>query len=333
MSACHGIRQAEQVSFAAQARDPLERKCPWAQSPEKGYGDWVFYLGVPLFGLSTLVFLYLIYHWLRELRGIRGARLVSANDAEEGILRIQGVLQPLQEAPLTAPFSGRSCLWYHAKIERVRFDESTSSRGPAPSWVGQSEIPAWLGDETGRALVDLGTASIPVSRKKAWLLWPGLWKLTGGRRVPAYLRELVERHELKGLVWVVEECLEPGTAIVMGPLTVADDEERASNAGVQQILSRWRNPDPAALHGIRLGVGRGGRNAHTSDDRLAALKVLTGEVAGWPAKFFSARRDCPELMVFRGGMRQVAWHYYRLALLMGFFAAITGGFLLLTLSL
>ncbi|HSD89161.1 MAG TPA: hypothetical protein VLB44_16645 [Kofleriaceae bacterium] len=94
----------------------------------------------------------------RKLRGAPAGELVSLR--ESSFARIAGTVRPLENRLLTAPLSGRRCVYYAVHATVVRGSEShAQGRG-----IGgyQDAIPFVLDDSTAQAVIDPDHADISV---------------------------------------------------------------------------------------------------------------------------------------------------------------------------
>lgn len=118
--------------------------------------------------------------WLDELRRrkqVRKARFYRLRDLPEHTLaRVTGAAQAFDRPPLTAPLSGRACVYYAVEVYEIRTGWATSHQGIAGNYLTgmqslgprmakeQAAIEFVLVDGDERAVVDARVAEIKVLR-------------------------------------------------------------------------------------------------------------------------------------------------------------------------
>lgn len=210
----------------------------------------------------------------RRLRGWRRVAEVPTSRidvARLGLVELQGRAQP--ETPLTAPFSGRACVWYQVRLERwsVRPNPwrwltwgrrwwwqgrhgglaAATREGWEPVVAGDSDDqPFWLEDDTGRVSVEPEGAE---------------W----------HLAEPVVREEVPsaGERYRVTERVVP----VGAPLYVLGHLHRDRPAGGDAVVAALRalKADPRALAQYDLD-GDGRIDAHEWDQARRAVEAQIG---------------------------------------------------------
>jgi hypothetical protein len=83
--------------------------------------------------------------WRRAIADTPTSRIASA---AQGFVELIGVGQPLVDTQLVSPFTQLPCLWYRYTLERHQHDEWRQVER------GESDLPFFLADDSGRCEVD-----------------------------------------------------------------------------------------------------------------------------------------------------------------------------------
>lgn len=219
------------------------------------------------------------------------ARLIAdlptsrVRSASQGLVELAGLARAA-DAPLSAPLSGRPCLWWRYRIERYR----SGRRGN--SWVtvekGASEAPLALDDGSGHCLVLPEGGEVRSHRVKRW---------TGRQRRPPTADGATGSNLLGALLGqryrYTEELIADGDPLyVLGHFETDDGGRLADVRSLQgDILRAWKQQYPALV-------------ADHDQDGDGAL-----DAAEWEAVRAAARREARAEQRRRG--RQPAEHRLR----------------------
>ncbi|MDX9875821.1 MAG: GIDE domain-containing protein [Spongiibacteraceae bacterium] len=110
---------------------------------------------------------------LRRARLIEDTPTSRIRSAAQGYVELNGFVRAADPAGLTAPLTGKPCLWYRYTIERL--ESSRSGRHWRRVESGSSDQPLLFDDHTGQCLIDPRRAEVTVERRERW---------TGNRRHP-----------------------------------------------------------------------------------------------------------------------------------------------------
>lgn len=219
------------------------------------------------------------------------ARLIAdlptsrVRSASQGLAELAGLARAADE-PLSAPLSGRPCLWWRYRIERYR----SGRRGN--SWVtvekGASEAPLALDDGSGHCLILPEGGEVHSHRVKRW---------TGQQRRPSTADATTGSSLLGTLLGqryrYTEELIADGDPLyVLGHFETDDGGRLADVRSLQgDILRAWKQQYPALV-------------ADHDQDGDGAL-----DAAEWEAVRAAARREARAEQRRRG--RQPAEHRLR----------------------
>ena len=106
----------------------------------------------------------------RRRAGLAKTTAISqAATAAPGYRQFEGHVEAIAGQMLTAPLTGWSCVWYHAKVEKLRRE---SKREHEPHWEIVSDVtsdaPFLLRDISGRAMVQPYGADVTPTDKSLW---------------------------------------------------------------------------------------------------------------------------------------------------------------------
>ncbi|MCP4566200.1 MAG: hypothetical protein GY841_01330 [FCB group bacterium] len=118
-------------------------------------GGFVFFLG--------------FFKW-RKLRVIRDIPRSKIRSMAMGVVEIHGNVEADQL--IRSPFSKTECVYYKWQIKEYRQSSSSSGKGTSRKWEevgsGESHVPFFAKDDTGKALVEPDKAEFVVSYKNAF---------------------------------------------------------------------------------------------------------------------------------------------------------------------
>ena len=178
---------------------------------------------------------------LTQLRYLLDTPTSKIRSAAQGYTELYGILQDLPESNLSAPLTGKPCVWWRFKIEEHRSD------GKRREWSaierGCSEVWLQLADATGECLINPLGAEVRSSTREVW---------TGNQRHP---RRVEQHNFLMGLLTsgrryrYTEERLhagEPLYAIGDFRTTGAGHQGFNLSSGQGAVIRQWKG-DFAAL--------------------------------------------------------------------------------------
>lgn len=101
-----------------------------------------------------------------EARHLLDTPTSKIRSAAQGYVEFYGMLEPLPEAPIYGPLTGKPCLWWRFKIEEYRSNGKGRSWRPVES--GSSEAWLRLADATGDCLIDPQGAEVRPATREVW---------------------------------------------------------------------------------------------------------------------------------------------------------------------
>ncbi len=153
-----------------------------------------FWLIWTLFFSATLVTFYLSFRYWYRARLIEDVPTARIRSAHQGYVELEGIGQPIEGAPIIAPLSKVTCIWYHYKIEKkehYHYKGTFFQRWKKIS-EGSSDSSFYLVDGTGQCVVDPDGSEITMSDKLVWYgctAWPMAAPLVGTGSVGSILNE------------------------------------------------------------------------------------------------------------------------------------------------
>lgn len=178
----------------------------------ESFDTWLWLGLMIILALGAFWFIWNRWHRARLIDDVPTARVRSAH---QGYVELHGRGEYASEMSARSPLTGTECLWYRFRIERAQRDHKGRT-----SWrkihSGVSEIPFFVIDNTGRALIDPRGAEVTCARKRVWTgstEWPQktanasdgvrIFGLRMGiERRYRYTEELLmEKHPLYALGW------------------------------------------------------------------------------------------------------------------------------------
>ncbi len=189
-------------------------------------------------GTVALVASYFSLRYWYRARIIEDVPTARIRSAHQGYVELEGTGQPLETAPLIAPLSNVSCLWYHFRIEkkeRHRYKGTICHRWKTLS-EGSSGQPFYLEDGTGRCIIDPEGAEITHSEKLVWYgstPWPTAAPLVGEGSIGSLLREDYR---------YTERFILPGQPLyAIGQFRTVRAAEQGSVAEIaRDLLNEWK---------------------------------------------------------------------------------------------
>jgi hypothetical protein len=108
-------------------------------------------------------------HARRQWRITTSTPMAHATTAEPGYRQFEGHVEAIDGQVLTAPLTGWSCVWYHARVEELR-RHPRREHGPTWHTVSEvtSEVPFLLRDISGRVMVQPYGADLTPTDKSLW---------------------------------------------------------------------------------------------------------------------------------------------------------------------
>jgi len=136
---------------------------------------WVVGLSTQEFALCiiaavivTLASLYFLFRFIHRARIIENTPTSRIRSAAQGYVELQGYGELMEGLPITAPLSGKICLWYQYKIEKKK----TGGRNNTVKWEvvgsGSSDELFHLVDDTGQCIIDPEGAEISTGISDVW---------------------------------------------------------------------------------------------------------------------------------------------------------------------
>lgn len=104
---------------------------------------------------------------LRRSRSIGAIPRSLLRSAAQGYVELHGTTMQLPDLPVTAPLSGRSCVWFSFSVERRSRDSKGNVRWNTID-SGRSEDRFELRDETGHCVVDPRGAEVVTGTRDRW---------------------------------------------------------------------------------------------------------------------------------------------------------------------
>lgn len=236
-------------------------------------GFLVFLLVFAIFAVIAFV---IAYRQFRAYRIVIDTPTSRVRSAPQGYVEIKGHFQRINEQdPVRAPFSGKPCVWYHAKIEEKRGDDEDESWETIFSELDPR--PCLLSDATGACLVLPAQADMRVAFVEDTYYEDGLFN-----DPPEPLKH-VDTGLFDGPMRFTEERIEPGKGYVVGRFMTVDADDltrRDANtavAAVRELLSRWRDDYMGAVQGRpdQTRPNDIGSPEALSDEQKAALPVAS----------------------------------------------------------
>lgn len=115
--------------------------------------------------LAALIALWFVFRKLRHYRLIADTPTARIRSAPQGYVELIGHVIAGENGMLTAPLSGRPCVWYTYKVEK-------QSGGERKQWktvrTGRSDSWFQINDGTGTCLVDPEGAEVTAQHKQNW---------------------------------------------------------------------------------------------------------------------------------------------------------------------
>lgn len=106
------------------------------------------------------------FAYLKHYRLITGTPTSKIRSAHQGYVEIIGHIIEGEDGPLTAPLSGRECVWYRYSVSRLQ------SGGKSKHWRVEhdGESDAWfqINDRTATGLIDPAGATIKTINTRTW---------------------------------------------------------------------------------------------------------------------------------------------------------------------
>lgn len=117
--------------------------------------------------IITLALLRLCFLNLKKARLIEDTPTSKIRSAAQGYVELWGLAKrPVQQPPLIAPLTQKSCVWYRFTIEKLEQSDRKSQWRVIQS--GQSKQMFELDDNTGRCLIDAHNADTSSTHKQCW---------------------------------------------------------------------------------------------------------------------------------------------------------------------
>lgn len=120
---------------------------------------WLALLGSA--GVALAAFVY-VFVYLRRVRVIEDTPTAKIRSAAQGYGELSGLAQLMDGAPIVAPLTGKTCVWYRYKVEKMG-DKHTHVVDSGSS----NELFLLLG-RTGRCVIDPEGATVITRHKEVW---------------------------------------------------------------------------------------------------------------------------------------------------------------------
>ncbi|MGV6807725.1 MAG: GIDE domain-containing protein [bacterium] len=125
--------------------------------------DFFIWLGLAM--AASVIGLYFAYRYFKRCRLIEDMPTSKVRSASQGYTELIGFAQ-VQDQHLSAPLTGRDCLWWRFEIEKYQ------SSGKSSHWVtvekGASDTPFFFRDTTGQCRIDPKGAEINPHHRSIW---------------------------------------------------------------------------------------------------------------------------------------------------------------------
>lgn len=128
------------------------------------YSD--IFIGILITLAAAAVTVWKGFDFLKRYRLIVGTPTARIRSAHQGYVELKGHIAETNQPEITAPLSGRPCVWYEFRVEKLH------GSGKNKRWrverSGQSEEWFTLQDETGICLIDPAGAKIRTENTRTW---------------------------------------------------------------------------------------------------------------------------------------------------------------------
>lgn len=215
-----------------------------------GASPWQFWGFLGVVALLTLWFFYRGFSRLRLARLIEDTPTSLIRSAHQGYVELEGRAVALPGAPIYAPLSGRSCVWYEYTIDHLETRWYGGRRRSA--WVSleraRSEAIFALQDGTGQCVIDPEGADIQCAHSISW---------QGHERYP--YNTPPGHSDFAGPYRYTERLIEPDDSLyVLGWFkSLRDPAQSGLKAKTSELLLRWKRSPEKLLE--RFDLNRDGQ--------------------------------------------------------------------------
>ncbi len=194
-------------------------------------GFWLALLVTTGAALAAFVYAFVFVRRVRVIEDTPTARIRSA---AQGYGELSGMAELMDGAPIVAPLTGKSCVWYRYKVEKMG-DKHTHVVDS-----GRSDELFLLVGRTGRCVIDPEGATVIARHKEVWFDFSYPSRKRGGHS--GLLGRLLGR--VGSRYRYTEERLragEPLYAIGMFKSVGGSAESFDTEAEVRELLRLWKN--------------------------------------------------------------------------------------------
>ncbi len=129
---------------------------------------WVCWLAICGLALGSF---YRMSRWFQHARLIENVPTAKIRSAAQGYVELSGVAKQMDGPLIVSPLTGKTCVWYHYKIEEKV--NTTRAYGRSDSYwrtvkQQRSEDLFLLEDDTARCVIDPDNAEVIVQDKRTW---------------------------------------------------------------------------------------------------------------------------------------------------------------------
>jgi len=194
--------------------------------------------------LSAAVALWFVFRKLRHYRLIADTPTARIRSAPQGYVELIGHVIAGENGMLTAPLSGRPCVWYAYKVEK-------ESGGKRKHWKtvrsGRSDNWFQINDGTGTCLVDPEGAEVSAQHRQNWRGHTEIPSISGSGLSPQGIAAILTSNSVSGSYRYSESLIfEHEQLYALGRFhTVGGGREQLDlKATARDLLRSWKqNPE------------------------------------------------------------------------------------------
>lgn len=197
--------------------------------------------------LAALVALWFVFRKLRHYRLIADTPTARIRSAPQGYVELIGHVIAGEDGMLSAPLSGRACVWYDYKVEKQSGDErkqwKTVRSGRSDSWFQ-------INDGTGTCLIDPSGAEVTTLHRQSWRGHNEMPSLAGSGLSTQGIAAILTSHNTSGHYRYSERLIfEHEQLYALGRFhTVGGGREQLDIKGTTRDLLRSWKQNPGLLH-------------------------------------------------------------------------------------
>jgi hypothetical protein len=140
-----------------------------------GWARWVaglstqeFVLFTLLGSIATLASLYFLFRFFHRARIIEDTPTSRVRSAAQGYVELEGHGELMEGPPITAPLSGKICLWYRYRIDERDNEDDNETATWEQVESGTSDELFHLVDDTGKCIIDPEGAEVTTNTRDVW---------------------------------------------------------------------------------------------------------------------------------------------------------------------